>query len=270
MKTHVDYSADYRNSNIRFFLRKIVNTRISDKKIRSIGELIERVKNDRRSVDGPVWFRGHNSQHWRLFPSISRKNLKKKEVDYLREFKQDGTLLVEPRPMHDYEWLFIMRHHDIPTRLLDWTESPLVAAYFATYDKKSKADGVIWSLLPLEFNKSIKGLLDYSALPTFEENEDMKAYSPLNYEGSTNANSPPIAFLAPRNSARMQAQLSVFTISHGSKIPIDKVDNGKYVWKYIIPNSAKERIRKELELLKINRFQLFPELARIQDKIMEK
>lgn len=245
----------------------MVSHRIPEQKIESISELLECIKKDTKSIKEPIWFRGHRNQNWKLVPSIFRGNSTKKEIDYLREFKQDGTLLVKPLPSHQYEWLFIMRHHNIPTRLLDWTESPLVAAYFITTNLKSIASGAIWAFLPLTFNKNIVELEERSSLPSFEEDDEyLKSYNPLIFETSV-VSSPPIAFLAPRNSSRMQAQLSVFTIHHQDKTAIDKIGDGKHVWKYVIPHSAKKKIAQELKILKINRFQLYPELESIYYKI---
>jgi hypothetical protein len=49
-----------------------MNTRIPDKEIHSVAELLECVKKDQKLDNGPVWFRGHKSQRWRLLPSIWR------------------------------------------------------------------------------------------------------------------------------------------------------------------------------------------------------
>ena len=40
--------------------------------------------------------------------------------------------------------LMVLRHYDVPTRLLDWSVSPWVAAYFATQCDDNE-DGYIWS-----------------------------------------------------------------------------------------------------------------------------
>ena len=236
--------------------------RFRDRRIHNISTLIKHLSDHSNGISAPIWYRGHFNKEWGLVPSSIRKQCET-EINLIKKFKQDATLLVSPRPAYQYEWLFIMRHHGVPTRLLDWTENPLVATYFAVTEDMDK-DGALWALLPLELNKQGgREFDDPNSLPSFEEDEFMSAYSPENYYKDTTSKLLPIAFIAPRNTPRMQSQLSVFTINHRDETPIENIGDKKHFWRYIIPQSSKENIKKELELLGVGKFQLFPELESI-------
>ncbi len=101
------------------------------------------------------WFRGQGSSSWDLRPSLYRKKENYKlEREMVRDFKLRAATLLEFEPSNDLEWLFVMQHYGLPTRLLDWTESYLCALYFATVDYASKKDAAVWILDPWSLNVS--------------------------------------------------------------------------------------------------------------------
>ena len=230
----------------------------------SISDLIEKLKADLASCTGPFWYRGQADKAWKLLPRLSRLNRNINEIDLLRRFRQNATLLINPRPQKTEEWLFIMQHHGAPTRLLDWSESPLMATFFGVNTEPEK-DGALWVLMPLELNKQGGN----QEIPAFEEENTLSAYLPEFIDKRTTVTYLPTAISATRNTPRMQSQLSVFTISHKAKMPIESIGDKHHIWRYIIPRDKKPTILKELSLLGISRFQLFPELQTLGELIGE-
>jgi len=84
-----------------------------------------------------------------LTPKVGRtgtrgKTLLGDEKRMLRLFKERAFGYLPFTPEDDWEWLTIAQHHGLPTRLLDWTRNPLVAAYFAT-EKQHDGESLIYA-----------------------------------------------------------------------------------------------------------------------------
>jgi len=103
--------------------------------------------------DGNSIFRGHTCASWKLATSLERTSerlygsLEKAahiEKIVLREFR--GRLhhysQNVPRREESLRWLSLLQHHGAPTRLLDWTYSIYVAAYFAA--EQGSGEFAVW------------------------------------------------------------------------------------------------------------------------------
>lgn len=238
-----------------------------DKELRSVSDLVNEVDARGQSAE-LIWYRGLTKASYRLVPTIARKpHSVRHELGLINVFKQNAAEFLVDRPRSEWEWLFVARHHSVPTRLMDWTESPLIGLYFAVNsadvpDKNDDVDGVLWLLRPVELNRHANVPQSHPRdLPMFEDDDvDLRNYLPRNLSLESQSDIPPMAGLAARHSKRMQAQHSVFTVMHRTPTPIEEVGSRKHIERYIIPRCAKANIRKQLDNLKIDQLSVFPEL----------
>lgn len=134
---------------------------------------------------GKPWFRGvgRGSAH-KLVPSILRPKYKDSEETFvdneysiINEFiRKSGLLGQNGLQRESYEeWLYLMQHYGLPTRLLDWTENALVALFFAVSSESIDEDDgpVVWILNPYKLkSKQSKGTSINSTLKYFFTKED--------------------------------------------------------------------------------------------------
>ena len=95
------------------------------------------------SVSSMNFFRGQANSSWVLEPKLYRENLFQKEGVLISELMR-----VSPSEFRDgdyFDKLVKMQHYGLPTRLLDTTLNPLIALFFACYDKSQRdADGSVY------------------------------------------------------------------------------------------------------------------------------
>jgi hypothetical protein len=108
-------------------------------------------------------FRGERDERWPLYSSLSRylqnfgvapEAWPAQESRILRIFKRKAHqfLTKPPDAEDDFQWMALMQHHGAPTRLIDFTWSPYVAAFFAL--ERTLADGVVWAMNPARVDSS--------------------------------------------------------------------------------------------------------------------
>lgn len=67
------------------------------------------------------------------------------EATILNEFEKRCFQFLGFEPDNEWDLITLAQHHGLPTRLLDWSENPLVALWFAvSHENKDKTDGVVW------------------------------------------------------------------------------------------------------------------------------
>src|SRR5208282_238966 len=84
----------------------------------------------------------------RLVPKGRRKKIERLMFD---EFKRTSIALTDLQPETDWDFLAVAQHHNLPTRLLDWTSSALAALWFAVEKEPveiedKEQDAVVWML----------------------------------------------------------------------------------------------------------------------------
>lgn len=208
------------------------------------------------------WYRGHASVAWKLVPSVHRGYSATAEMDMTTRFRLAAATRYAqcPAPGDFPRWLCLMRHFGLPTRLLDWSESPLVAAYFAVSHEKRDEPAAIWCLAPGEFNRVSTGQPTIALLPRVEE-----MIRPPFIGGESPASV--VAVMGQDIDVRMAVQQGVFTI-HGSGLPLEECPNTfAFLRKFIVPPEAQLSLQQELWVLGVRRSMLFPDLENLSREL---
>ena len=184
-----------------------------------------------------VIYRGVKSVLYPLLPKIGRVvppdsigSREKNEQEILRLFKERAFQYLDFIPRNDWDWLAVGQQYGLPTRLLDWTDNPLVACFFAI-NEATEDDGVIYAYR----NDSYISV---------EEHPD-----PFRYKK--------VGKFVPRHLVqRITTQGGLFTVHPDPYEPFESAD----MEKIILPHEIHAELRSILNNYGVNQFSLFPSL----------
>jgi hypothetical protein len=195
-------------------------------------------------------------------PAHTKRGL---ESHILRNFIRYSRAHLNPPPANEWELLFTAQHHGLPTRLLDWSYSPLVAAHFATAEAGAR-DRAIWRL---EWQR-VHRAFDFPDLALLIEDLERlcggdAGFSPFALFKRPSDARPFACMLEPPSlDARIIAQSAVFTLCSDTTRSFDTFleEHGlaDALTRYVIPAADLERVRDQLDLVGMDERRLFPDL----------
>ena len=236
---------------------------------------------------GEYWYRGQTNATWGLESSLMRmtRNVKheptwalKLEGAALTEFMSKAHLFVEPSHLAKVKtmpcWWALMQHFGAPTRLLDWTVSPYVAAYFAAHQDGNENDGEIWCFCHSRLRQAFRS--EYGDLPDFTQSETEDPTGRVERLHQQLAKSHTTAAVAPLefkffSSPRMAEQQGRFTMSlaihqdHCAMISAIKT----HAKRLTIPHDSKPSFLAELRRMNITAAAMFPGIDGLGRSIAE-
>ncbi|TFG05983.1 MAG: FRG domain-containing protein [Promethearchaeota archaeon] len=225
-------------------------------------------------------FRGLSDSRYKLNTTLMRQGgpYPKLEPHLLVNFRRYSG--IEPKLDSMWYWMSLGQHHGLPTRLLDWTYSPIIAMHFATANiTKFHLDGVIWVIdfkkawefLPEQLKEESRRI-DSTVFPIesldhviMADTEYLKNTRDAFHQLKEMAPSEFCVFLEPPSmDDRIQNQFALFSLMSDPTISMDdwlSKQNVPGLWrKIIIPAGLKGEIRDKLDQSNISERTLFPGL----------
>lgn len=201
----------------------------------------------------PMIFRGQGSAKWQLSPTFDRrfkllsgKVRDKIEKELLRNFRSacENDSSLQPLLSDEDRMWALGQHHGLPTRLLDWTESPYVAAFFAFQSHFFREPGEV------------------------DEDENVAVWA-LNLSSDAYGKARGVSIVRPSSfrNERLEHQFGYFTrletLAGSLEEHIDQYDgtDGEYpLVKIILPATEARPAMVDLDLMGVSHFRLFPDL----------
>lgn len=245
---------------------------------KTFAELLEAIESFQASSK-TSWYRGIANSSYKLGPTLYRHNQITKIEDLTALEAEVSTRFVQrslpflARPLtDDWDKLFLMQHYGVPTRLLDWTENPFVAIYFALNSGGvgPSSDAALWMCDPTAWNQAALDHLSFKGGVLDQSNSLLRTYAP----GTPVVEMPmlPIMIYGTYNSPRIVAQRGGFAIFGQGTQPMEEVYGAAkfpdtVLTKIIISQDHVDEIRASLFRKGFTESVVFPDLDGLAKEI---
>ena len=224
-----------------------------------------------------LWFRGHRNANWGLQPKLWRPEFHAAgEAEIRQEFQSRALQMIQGRlPANKWEWYFLMQHYGAPTRLLDWTDNPLTALFFAVHEHPGGCDAGVWVLDPWWLNAKMRKGIDGPMEADWEEAQPYLLDIEEAFSGSEGGPTVPAAIEPPHVDRRLAVQQSRLVIFGKTKDmartrAAREPASTRRLAKIVIPSATIQEIQKELENAGFTISMLFPDLEHLSKELCDR
>lgn len=235
-------------------------------------------------------YRGHSNCKYQLLPAIFRWNdlpngssisaYSQLEFNILSDFTSEACRFIKDINVDDIPaWLEIAQHFGVPTRLLDFTENPLVALYFACIGSPDK-NACVWIINAPAYNKKffLQNHVVYTAqskqIVSKIVTEEIVYQDFQPHYGNMNYIQYPWIYKPHYREERMHLQESIFMLWGADYRPLTaNIDVNEYmstgvignaqaglICSVLIPAAFKEKLLHDLNMCGVNEKFIYPGL----------
>jgi hypothetical protein len=253
--------------------------------IKSIADFvraISAISNRIGLAPGSIWYRGMKDCKYSLKPGAFRRNTFD-EDSMTEEFLVSLPVHIDHGSPDPWEIYSLMQHYGLPTRLLDWSKSPLAALFFALdFDENAVSPDlspVVWVMNPYELNKSVHGrptlFVPRTGYGPPDVGQLVGSYLPSSLRPTESYSSgimppKPIAVEPTFTNARLVAQSGCFTVHGTEAIAIDEIPGlSDSMWRLDVDPNATPALRQSLEQLGYRADLIYPDLDHLARRIAQ-
>jgi type I restriction enzyme M protein len=246
-----------------------------------IGSLVEYIELIDGLAEGAACFRGAKDPVADMRPTVARSWQRNRQIRAQRDrrtrlalwqyearlieaFQRRSLPFLENVPDCHLNWLAVAQHHQLPTRLLDWSRNPLVALYFAATDRNQHDSCEGWEDVYV-FAWQLGSMFDVDehVLPLRRVHAMRPADHGLIADDEPRSQAGIVLFSPPMISSRFASQEGLFSFEQelSDRSFTEAADEGGLALTRItVPGDARLPILRQLDRLGVETEKLFPDL----------